>query len=251
MTLDRAQPALADTTPARVFLGRVGTTLRTRDLLTLRADHAAAKDAVRARFDDEAVALEPLVARYCMFTVGTRADTPHTYLKRPDLGRLFSDESAARIRSEGTRDAVVQIVVADGLSARAVGTHAPKFVARFAELAETRGWILGRLIAVRHARVGLMNAIGELLAPQVVLLLIGERPGLDVQASMSAYFGYRPDRTHTDADRSLISNIHDDGIPPDQAAGQAAALVEQLLAARGSGVSAVLSQHQRKRLSRS
>jgi ethanolamine ammonia-lyase small subunit len=248
MSIDRARPRLADATPARVFLGRAGTTLRTRDLLTLRADHAAARDAVGARLDDEAVALEPLAARYGMFTVGTRADTPHAYLKRPDLGRLLSEQGAAAIRSEGTRESTVQIVVADGLSARAAGTHAPAFVARFAELADASGWALGRLIAVRHARVGLMNQIGELLAPRVVLLLIGERPGLDVQASMSAYLGYRPDHTHTDADRNLISNIHDDGILPGQAAEQAAALTGQLLAARRSGVSAVLAQRQPKHL---
>lgn len=152
------------------------------------------------------------------------------------------------MRAAGTPASTVQLVVADGLSARAVGSYAPAFVAAFAGLAADRAWTLGRLIAVKHARVGLMNEIGELLRPEVVLLLIGERPGLDVQAGMSAYFGYRPDRAHTDADRSLISNIHDDGIPPAAAAHEAAALVEVILARRASGVSAALAAHEHKRL---
>ena len=116
----------------------------------------------------------------------------------------------------------------------------------FTRLGEARGWTLGRPIAVRHARVGLMNEVGELLRPRVVVLLIGERPGLDVQASMSAYFGYRPASSCTDADRSLISNIHDDGIPADQAASDAISLVDQILATGGSGVSALLAAHDRR-----
>jgi len=246
--VDPGRPGLTAATPARVFLGSVGTTLRTEDLLALRADHAAAKDAVRARLDDEAGALEPLVAAHGMFTVTTAADTPHAYLRRPDLGRALSAESAARVRAEGTQASTVQLIVADGLSARAVGSYAPAFVGAFAGLAADRGWTLGRLIAVKHARVGLMNEIGELLRPEVVLLLIGERPGLDVQAGMSAYFGYRPDRARTDADRSLISNIHDDGIPPEAAAQEAAALVAQILASRASGVSGLLAAHEQRQL---
>jgi ethanolamine ammonia-lyase small subunit len=246
--LDPVRPALAAATPARVFLGRVGTTLRTRDLLALRVDHAAARDAVHARLDDESAALEPLVTARGLFTVTTRADTPHAYLRRPDLGRLFSEAGTARIRTDGTRAPTVQLVVADGLSARAVGSYAPPFVEAFAPLAAARGWLLGRPIAGRHARVGQMNEIGELLSPQVVMMLIGERPGLDVQASMSVYFGYRPTSACTDADRSLISNIHDDGISPAQAAADAAALVEQILATQASGVSALLAAHDRKQL---
>jgi len=245
---DPVRPALAAATPARVFLGRVGTTLRTRDMLALRVDHAAARDAVHARLDDESEALEPLVAGHGMFTVTTQADTPHAYLRRPDLGRLFSEEGAARIRAEGTRQADVQLVVADGLSARAVGSYAAPFVEEFARLCAARGWTLGRPIGVRHARVGLMNQVGELMRPQVVVMLIGERPGLDVHASMSAYFGYRPTPACTDEDRSLISNIHDEGIPPEQAASDAAALIEQILATRASGVGALLAAHDHKRL---
>jgi len=154
----------------------------------------------------------------------------------------------ARIRAEGTREPTVQLIVADGLSARAVGSHAPPFVDTFTGLGEARGWTLGRPIAVRHARVGLMNEVGELLRPQVVVLLIGERPGLDVQASMSVYFGYRPTPSCTDADRSLISNIHDDGIPAAQAASDAISLVDQILTSGGSGVGALLAAHDRKHL---
>lgn len=175
--------------------------------------------------------------------------TSRKVVRRPDLGRVFDAESVAAIRAEGTPGTTVQIVVDDGLPARAVGTRAPKFVEKFTSLSETKGWAVGRTLAVRHARVGLMNQVGELLQPEVVLLLIGERPGLDIQASMSAYLGYRPDRTHTDADRSLISNIHDAGIQPEHAAEEAVALIERLRASDGSGGSPLLSEYQRNRLS--
>ncbi len=70
---------------------------------------------------------------------------------------------------------------------------------------------------IRHCRVGILNEIGELLGPQVAVLLIGERPGLATAESLSAYMAYRPEAAHTDADRNLISNIHARGVLPQAA----------------------------------
>jgi ethanolamine ammonia-lyase small subunit len=199
---------------------------------SLAAQSSVAEDAVRGQLDDEMAPLGPLVVSHGLFVVDSRALSPQAYLRRPDLGRSLDSEAVQAIRAHGTPGATVQIVIGDGLAAHAVGSYAPAFVSSFAAIVAARGWSLGRVIAVRHAQVGLMNEIGELLLPEVVLFLIGERPGQGIQASLSAYFGYRPDKSHTDADRSLISNIHDSGLLPARAASDAAELVGRLLSGR-------------------
>jgi ethanolamine ammonia-lyase small subunit len=128
------------------------------------------------------------------------------------------------------------VVIGDGLSALAVATQAPSLLDRLDGAARERGWSFGRPFVVRYCRVGVMNDVGELLAPAVVVLLIGERPGLATAESLSAYLAYRPRIGHTDADRNLVSNIHARGVSTDDAARRIVALVEQFRAARCSGV---------------
>jgi ethanolamine ammonia-lyase small subunit len=59
--------------------------------------------------------------------------------------------------------------------------------------------------------VGILNDIGEVLKPDVIMLLIGERPGLGRTTSLSAYMAYRPKASDTDADRDVVSNIFANG----------------------------------------
>jgi ethanolamine ammonia-lyase small subunit len=84
--------------------------------------------------------------------------------------------------------------------------------------ARKSGWSIGQTFVIRHCRVGILNEIGELLKPQVAILLIGERPGLASAESMSAYMAYQPSRFHSDANRNLVSNIHDRGLSAPMAA---------------------------------
>ena len=112
----------------------------------------------------------------------------------------------------------LQVAIADGLSAAAVRAQVPALLPMIAAEAARRGWRFGRPFFVRHGRVGVLNDIGELLDPAVVVLLIGERPGLATAESLSAYMAYRPRAGHDDARRNLISNIHARGVPPDEAA---------------------------------
>jgi ethanolamine ammonia-lyase small subunit len=95
---------------------------------------------------------------------------------------------------------------------------------------------MGRVFFVRHCRVGVLNDVGDLLRPEVVVLLIGERPGLATAESLSAYMAYRPCAGHTDAQRNLISNIHERGVPPAQAAPRILALAEQMRRLNTSGI---------------
>jgi ethanolamine ammonia-lyase small subunit len=204
--------------------------------LRLREDHAAARDAVQDEVDLTRDFGPDRVARFGLFEVRTRAGSKAEYLRRPDLGRKLGAEAGEAIRAACPAGADLQVVVGDGLSATAVAAQAPGLLDRLFASATARGWSFGRPFLIRYCRVGVMNDIGDLLAPAVVVLLVGERPGLATAESLSAYLAYRPRCGHTDADRNLISNIHARGTGPDEAARRIVALADQVRAAGRSGV---------------
>jgi len=222
-------------TPARVFQGRAGTSYRTATMLQLRADHAAARDAVRARLDLEEPRLAPLVSRFEVFELDTRVGSHAEYLRRPDLGRALSPRSRQRLRELGDRGRDVQVVIGDGLSAEAVAAQAPALLPALADACAERGWTFGRPFAVRHCRVGVMNDVGELLDPGVVVLLIGERPGLATAEALSAYLALRPRPGDTDAHRNLVASIHRNGLSTARATERIVALIAAIRAAGASG----------------
>ncbi|ODU01345.1 MAG: ethanolamine ammonia-lyase [Planctomycetes bacterium SCN 63-9] len=227
---------IRDRTPARILVGRAGGSYRTETFLQLRQDHAAARDAVDAEFDLVRDLGASLVDRFQLFEVGTQARTKAEYLVRPDLGRLLADEARATVARECPRGADLQVVIGDGLSAAAVRAQVPALLPLLEREAERRGWRVGRPVFVRHCRVGVLNEIGEVLDPAVVVLLIGERPGLATAESLSAYLAYRPRSGHDDSKRNLISNIHARGILPDRAAPRIAALAAQMIRLGLSGI---------------
>jgi ethanolamine ammonia-lyase small subunit len=202
----------------------------------LRQDHAAARDAIHAESDLLRDLGAEVVRHFNLFEVRTRAASKSQYLMRPDLGRQFDDESQSMLTGRCPRGADLQLVIGDGLSATAVRIQVPGLLPLLEEGARRRGWRFGQLFFVRHCRVGLLNEIGTLLDPAVVVLLIGERPGLATAESLSAYLAYRPRSGHTDAQRNLISNIHARGIPPLEAAMRILRLVEQMMTRQASGV---------------
>jgi ethanolamine ammonia-lyase small subunit len=234
-TPDPLEVALART-PARVLVGRSGPAYRTGTWLKLREDHAAARDAVRAEIDLEAAFGAERTRAHGLFEVQTRATSKGEYLLRPDLGRQLDAPARERVRAECPAGRDVQVVIGDGLSATAVAVQAPELLDRLRDAAPSRGWSFGRPFLVRYCRVGVMNDVGELLNPEVVVLLIGERPGLATAESLSAYMAFRPRAGHTDADRNLISNIHARGVGLSDAARRVIALAEQFRAAGRSGV---------------
>jgi ethanolamine ammonia-lyase small subunit len=233
--LDPVAAALART-PARVLVGRSGPSYRTGTSLQLREDHAVARDAVRAEIELEGVFRAEQVAAFGLFEVRTRAASRGEYLLRPDLGRRLDDESRELVRTRCAAGIDIQVVIGDGLSASAVAVHAPGLLDRLHAMAANRGWSFGRPFVVRYCRVGVLNDVGDLLNPAVVVLLIGERPGLATAESLSAYMAFRPRGGHTDADRNLISNIHARGVSLDDAARRVMALAEQFRATGSSGI---------------
>jgi ethanolamine ammonia-lyase small subunit len=228
--------AARNRTPARVFRGKVDGGYTTASLLALRADHAAARDAVYATLRLDEGELATVARERAIFAVRSAAADHREHLLRPDLGRRLSDEARATVLAECPPGADLQVVIGDGLSATAVHEQVPSMLPLLLAGAAERGWTIGRTFAVEHCRVGILNAVGDLLEPELVVLLVGERPGLATAASLSAYVGYRPRTGHTDADRNLISNIHAGGTPPVAACRRLLALLDRILSVRRSGV---------------
>jgi len=224
-------------TPARLLNGRAGAAYRTRTQLELRQAHAAARDAVRTELSLVRDFSVDFVERWNLFEVCTLATNKQEYLLRPDLGRRFTDQARAEMSRHCSRGCDLQIVIGDGLSVTAVSSQAPRLFEILHPLAMERGWSVGQPFVIRHCRVGIVNEIGALLDPQVVVLLIGERPGLATAESLSAYLAFRPQAGHTDANRNLISNIHPCGVSAQNAAVRIVNLASQMMTAGASGYS--------------
>lgn len=233
---DELAALLLERTPARVLVGEAGDAYRTATQLELRRDHAAARDAVRRALDLHADLGIDVVQRFGLFLVDTCCRDKDEYLLRPDLGRRLSDDGRARVRGSCPPGADLQVVIGDGLSVAAVAAQAATVLEGLAAAAAARGWSFGQPFCVRHCRVGVLNDVGELLDPEVVVLLIGERPGLRTADSLSAYLAYRPRAGHSDADRNLVCNVHARGVSHASAVARVVALAEQFRAARASGV---------------
>lgn len=223
-------------TPARLLVGRAGPAYRTATQLALRQDHAAATDAVHAGLDMLRDFGSSFVERWGLFEVTTCAQSKTEYLLRPDLGRRLNDTARAEIMNRCPARADLQVVIGDGLSAAAVVKQVPPLLDPLAREARGRGWRFGQPCVIHHCRVGVLNDIGDLLDPTVVVLLIGERPGLVTAESLSAYMAYRPRAGHTDAERNLISNIHARGVAPAEAAVRILRLADRLRQFQTSGV---------------
>jgi len=222
-------------TPARLFVDRRAPSYATSTQLRLRQDHALAVDAVQRELDWHAAWPAELIREHGIFELRSSALDKSEYLLRPDRGRVLSDQSRESLRDIAGPASDVQFIIGDGLSATAVATQIPNLLPALLAQARERRWAIGPVFVVRYCRVGLMNEIGEILRPEVVVLLIGERPGLATDQSLSAYLAYRPDSTHSDAQRNLISNIHPRGVATADAVERIIRFVELLRVRRCSG----------------
>ncbi|QOY91454.1 ethanolamine ammonia-lyase subunit EutC [Paludibaculum fermentans] len=210
-------------TNARVALGRAGHSLPTAELLRFQLDHARARDAVHQALDP--CHLPPHVL------LRSAALDRATYLRRPDLGRRLSSDSAGLL-APGEYDAA--LIVADGLSAVAVERHARPLLA--ALLPKLEGWRLPPLHVVLQGRVAIGDEIGQRLGAALVVLLIGERPGLTSPDSLGIYLTWAPRAGRTDAERNCISNVRPEGLDYALAAHKLHFLMQEARARRLSGV---------------
>ncbi len=217
-------------TPARIGVGNCGARLRTQTMLTLRADHAAARDAV---FKDVSQAL---LDRLNLFTVSTCCTNKDNFLTRPDMGRVFSEESLNLIKEKCKHGIDVQIYASDGLSSTAIEANLENILPIITEGLESEGLNVGTPFFVKNGRVAAMDQISEALDAKVTCVLIGERPGLATAESMSAYIAYRATVGMPEARRTVVSNIHRRGIPAVEAGAYIVDVIGKILKAKASGV---------------
>ena len=222
---------LIATTTARVGVGRAGPRPRTRSLLLFQADHGVTQDSIYGQVDDA------VKERLGLFTVRTRVNDKAEYLLRPDLGRELSDEAHQTIAERCTKGPQVQIVVGAGLSAAAINHNLPQIYPVIEEGLRSSGISIGTPFYIEYARVGVINAVNEIVGADVVVILIGERPGLGIPDAMSAYLGWRPGAGKTDAHRDLLCMITDrGGVNPLEAGAYVVELIRKTLQHQASGV---------------
>ncbi len=217
-------------TPARIGVWRSGCRPLTDTWLRFRADHAVAQDSVLGEVPAE------FPAKYDMVAVKTMCAHKDEYLTRPDLGRKLDEENLALIRQRCRKSPRLQVIVADGLSSKAVAANIPNLLPAMLQGLETMGIETGTPIFVQYARVAIMDVIGEELRPEAAIVLIGERPGLGTAESMSAYMGYNPRVGMVESERTVVSNIHKGGLPAAEAGAHLATMVKRILDAKASGV---------------
>jgi len=227
---------LSSLTPARVALGRTGASLTTDEVLRFQLAHAEARDAVHVPLDGEALAAGITALGLNVMRVMTLATRRDVYLRRPDLGRRLQGESAERLDKLRRDDFDVAIVVADGLSSRAVTNNAVPLLLRMIPKLADVGLTLAPVVIAEGARVALGDEIAERLGARLVLVLIGERPGLSSPDSLGAYLTFAPRPGCTDAERNCVSNIRAGGLDVEAASFKLVWLVMKALAAGMSGV---------------
>lgn len=231
-------------TAARIALGRAGVSQPTQSQLAFQLAHARARDAVHLALDVPQL-LQDLEkaclarADSCLVLDSAAGDRLH-YLQHPDSGRRLDDASRERLKalrgpSQGaTHD--LAFVVADGLSALAVARHAAPLLAAIRRQIAAENWSLAPLAVVRQARVAIGDEVGELLSARVMVLLIGERPGLSSPDSLGIYLTWMPTPGLTDAKRNCISNVRAEGLSYEEAAFKVHHLVAQMHKLQLSGV---------------
>ncbi|EJM24091.1 ethanolamine ammonia-lyase subunit EutC [Pseudomonas sp. GM25] len=226
-------------TPARIALGRTGTSLPTRAQLDFQYAHAQARDAVHLPFDHAGLSAQLTERQRDSLLLHSAAADRNSYLQRPDLGRKLSDQSAQTLREyaqahPGGVDLV--IVVADGLSALAVHRHTLPFLTRLEEQMSADEWSTAPVVLVEQGRVAIGDEIGQLLGAKMVVMLIGERPGLSSPDSLGLYFTYNPKVGLTDAYRNCISNVRLEGLSYGMAAHRLLYLMREACRRQLSGV---------------
>lgn len=220
---------LKQRTSARLGIGRAGTRFKTDVLLRFRADHAAAQDAV---FNDVP---ESFLEEAGLFEVTTECKDRDEYITRPDLGRKISPEGIKLLEEKCKKSPTVQVYVSDGLSSTAVEANTKNILPAVLNGLKGYGIDTGTPFFVKYGRVAAEDHISDILKPDVVCVLKGERPGLTTAESMSAYIVYKAYVGIPEAKRTVVSNIHKDGTPAAEAGAHVADLIKKILDAKASG----------------
>ena len=221
---------MKEKTPARLGSGRAGPRYKTLTMLRFRADHGMAQDAVWSELEAD------YAKNHDLLPTKTKCNDKEEYLTRPDLGRCFDEHNAKAIKGVIDTPPRVQIVVGDGLSSAAIAANAMDCLAALKDGLKAKGIQTGKDIFVKYCRVGAGDAIGDITGCELVCVLVGERPGLVTDKSMSAYITYKPHTGVSESSRTVVSNIHAQGTPAYEAGAYIAELIDTILKKKVSGV---------------
>lgn len=223
--------SLKRSTPARIAVWRSGTRYKTETMLRFLADHAAARDAVHKELP------ENLIERLKLPIFQTKCTSKDEFLTRPDLGRRLASESREKLKNF-TADSQKRVVIffADGLSTTAIDTNGEDTYRSALEGFKSYGIEVNSPFLIKYGRVPIEDEVSEITGAEVVVLLIGERPGLATAESMSAYIAYKAAVGMDEARRTVISNIHKNGTPAIEAGAYIADIVKTMLEKKASGL---------------
>lgn len=224
-------------TPARLGIGKAGPRYKTSTMLRIRADLAAARDAVQTMVSPE------FIDDLKLPVVKTKAEDKAQYLLRPDLGRIFDEENTKIMKERLKQNPDVQIVIGGGLSSTAIEANIREILPALEQGLRSFGVDPGTPVFVEYSRVGAGDFIAEAVGAKLVLILIGERPGVASSESMSCYMTYNPKVGMMESGRTVISNIHQHGTPPSEAGAHIAELVNTMLREKKSGVDLVVDSN--------
>jgi len=230
---------LKNHTAARIALGRTGVSLPTQEILDFGLAHAMARDAVHLPLDVDTLCTALNQADFTTIAVESAVNNRQTYLLRPDLGRRLSEKSSAMLsahpRPQSPQSFDLAILVGDGLSSMAIKNHALPMLQALREQTPT-DWKTSPIVVASQARVALSDEVGSLLQAKLVLMLVGERPGLSSPDSLGIYLTYAPQIGRADSERNCISNIRPEGLQYQTAAYKALWLAREAMRLKCTGV---------------
>lgn len=226
-------------TTARIALGKCGSSLPTSARLDFQLCHARARDAVHTSLDS--ASLQQRLQEICtekVLMVQSCVRDRNDYLCRPDRGRVLDEASRLLLQHEGqSLSCDIALVIADGLSATAIDENVVPFLSYLLPSLRQAGRSLAPVTLVQNGRVAIGDEVGRLLEAQLVVVLIGERPGLKSANSMGIYMTWNPQPGTTDERRNCISNVRPEGMVCSAGAAKLIYLINQAFARRLSGVS--------------
>lgn len=226
-----ALEAMMKATPARIATGRVGSRPPVDAWLSFRLDEASAKDAIWTRIPDDFLTKNGVGLR-----VSTVCADKLDYVGHPEKGGILTKEAEGAILAHCKKGVQVQVFISEGLSSSAVMENLPDLLPALKHGFEASGITFGTPFYVDNGRVRLLNDVCRVLQPEVAIMLIGERPGLVTQTSLSAYMAYKAKMTDTDGERNCISNIYGQGLNPMEAAATIVDMTKRMLDQKVSGV---------------
>ncbi len=222
-------------TSARIALGRAGISMPTKALLAFRLAHAQARDAVYSGLDKERIVAQLSNNQFDYLEIESSASSRDEYLKNPATGKKLSLNSRSKIEeAQGNYD--LCFVIADGLSATSVNEHAVEVLKILHAKLTKLHWSIAPVLIAEQARVALSDEAGSLIKAEIVVMLIGERPGLSAPDSMGAYLTFRPEPGLTDERRNCVSNIRPEGLSYHFAAEKLFYLLTEMKTRKISGV---------------